>query len=199
MQRKNHDGIIETVTVARRGCSRTRFPPLLQNASCEHNLAVAGPLEGRLIKISSFQSKHLLRASMTSEHRLGPPLKLKITIPRNLMNKLENFQSSDEDSEEDLKDDGQQERLDPDKAKLDVLYQQAMDEMTPGDEGSFHPDSIPKELSDIFDDALYLQLNVANTLGEAMRLPFTEQGKLYAKSIPNVFHHQSQLKHWEEK
>merc|ERR1711884_440160 len=114
---------------------------------------------------------------MNSEHRLGPPLKLKITIPRNLMSELEIFQPPDEDSEEDLEDDGRQERSDPHKAKLDALYQQAMDEMTPGDEGSFHPDSIPKELGDIFDNALYLQVNVANTLGEAMRLPFTKQGK----------------------
>ena len=115
------------------------------------------------------------------------------------MNALENFQTPDEDSKEDLKDNGQQERLDPDKAKLDEIYQQAMDALPPGDEGLFHPDSIPKELGDIFDDALYLQLEAANKLGEAMRLPFTEQGKLYAKSVPNVFKHLKQLKHWEER
>ena len=77
------------------------------------------------------------------------------------MNELEVSNPPDKESDNDLEDNGLEEELDLERARLDKIYQQAIDAQTPGNIGTFCPDGTPDELSEILDNALYLQLQAA--------------------------------------
>ena len=104
------------------------------------------------------------------------------------MEALEGFKSQSQPSKNNLKDDGLEEDSDDDAASIKIIFMKSIQEKAAGNKGSYHP-----ELNVIMEQALYQMLKYAQKMGKVMILPFTEQGKLYALSIPVMLSQEQRL------